>query len=498
MSFKKQKIKNKSIKNTSNSSKKNILNIIGVVSIWLIFILALFVVKNINLIKIKIDEQWIIASNSWVILEESNESSKNEDNKEEESNSLLSNIFWKDEKKEEVINILLTWVWWSNHDWGTLTDSILLAKIDTKEKIVSLLSIPRDLYVSYNSNFLAEWRINWIYSYYSNKWQNIEYWMAKLKSKIQEITGEKIDYYINIDFNWFVELIDAIWWITLEIPENFVDYEYPDGNWWYRTLVFRKWTWLFSWENTLKYVRSRHSTSDFDRSLRQQKVIMAIKDKLSWSFFLTSPWKIKELYDVFTSNVKTDISLTKVISLAYLINSKDELKIYSSNMNDSCFYDSLNCSKWWILYTPMRDLFDWQSVLLINWTEKWRLSNYILSKKYAEIVFKYPKIQEENYKINILNSTWEPWLALNLSYSMKRFGFLMPDSNFLWNTNELYPKSVIYYNNIDPNSDTIKAIKEFYNWELIEIDYPKYSKNDANIEVIIWQDYINNNLIYNF
>ncbi len=502
MKFKKQKIKsNNKIESLIKSKKwnnKNILNIIWVVSIWLIFILALFVIKNNEIIKLKIEDEWLLSSSTWTITNTWEVQNKEKSNKEEESKWIISSIFWKEKKEDNITNILLTWMWWMNHDWWNLTDSILLAKINTDKKEISLLSIPRDLYVSYPSKYLQEWRINWLYSYFSNKWDNVWEGMNVLKNKIKQITWEHVDYYINIDFNWFIELIDTIWGITLEIPENFVDYEYPDGNWWYRTLVFRKWTWLFSWENTLKYVRSRHSTSDFDRSLRQQKVIMAIKNKLSWSYFLNSPWKIKELYEVFTKNVKTDISLTKVISLAYLLNSKDELKIYSSNMNDSCFYDSVECSKWGILYTPLRDLFDWQSVLLVNWSQKWNISNYMLSKKYSEIVFWYPKMQEENYTVNVFNSTKETWLALDLSYNIKRFGFKMPESNFIWNTDSVYDNSVIYYNNIDKDSDTFKAIKEFYKWKMIKTDFPKYSNNDANLEIVIWNDYLKNKIIYNF
>jgi transcriptional regulator len=62
----------------------------------------------------------------------------------------------------------------------------------------------------------------------------------------------------------------------------------------------------------LKFSRSRHSTSDFDRSLRQQQVIEAIKNKL----LSINISQIKELYDVFIQNLTTDISLENVIDLA--------------------------------------------------------------------------------------------------------------------------------------------------------------------------------------
>jgi anionic cell wall polymer biosynthesis LytR-Cps2A-Psr (LCP) family protein len=64
--------------------------------------------------------------------------------------------------------------------------------------------------------------------------------------------------------------------------------------------------------NTLKYARSRHSTSDFSRSKRQQSIIKAIISKImsSENFSIN---KFKELYTNYTSIVKTNISLDNMI-----------------------------------------------------------------------------------------------------------------------------------------------------------------------------------------
>lgn len=467
----------------------NILNIIWIVSIWVIFIVALIMVKNINFIKIKIDEQNIIKENTL---------------KHENERSMIEKFLWLNKEtsieieNSNDITILLVWRWWWNHDAPDLTDTIIVTKINTKNKIISMISIPRDLYVKYpwDDNYYG--RINWVYSRYMYQKNDTTYWMQMLKNKITEITWEEIDYFVNIDFSWFQKIIDTIWWININIPENFVDYQYPDWNWWYKTLVFKKWIWLFDWENALKYTRSRHSTSDFDRSLRQQQIISAIKDKLTWSYFLTSPLKIKELYQVFIDNVKTDLSLTKMLKIAYSIWTKEEFKISSSNMNDSCFYGSNNCEKWWILYIPDRELFGWMSVLLINWTDIWNLSNYEESIKYSNIILNYSWIEKENSKINIFNSIKIWSLASELWNNIKKYWFIIPEQKSIWNTTDIHEKTVIYYNNISKNSDTIKALKTFFEWDFIEIEAPKYSTENANIEIIIWKDYIWKEKVFNF
>jgi len=471
-------------KNYINKKKNNnILNIVWIISIWLIFIVALIFIKNINLIKIEIDEKNLLETNIQ---------------KDEDEKSIIKDFLSNKNKDSDSINILLTWRWGWSHDAPNLTDTIILIKLDTDNKLITMLSVPRDLYVEYDN--LGNWgKINWLFAKYSFENNSKEYWMEILKNKISEITWEKIDFFINIDFNWFKDIIDTIWGIKITIPDNFVDYQYPDWNWWYKTLVFKKWTWLFDWENALKYVRSRHSTSDFDRSLRQQQVIKSIKEKLTWSYFLTSPWKIRELYDVFNENVYTDLTLTKVIKIAYSLSSnKDSYDIISSNMNDSCFYWSTTCDKWWILYIPSREFFNWMSVLLIDWTEKWNLSNYELSKTYSNIVFNYPLVNKENASINIFNSVKVNHLAWELSNNVKKYWFNIPEKNSIWNTPKTYKNSVIYFNNLSEDSETIKLMKQFFVWEYIKLEWPKYSKERANIEIIIWEDYVNSKWVFKF
>jgi hypothetical protein len=66
----------------------------------------------------------------------------------------------------------------------------------------------------------------------------------------------------------------------------------------------------------LEYSRSRHSTSDFDRSLRQQQVIQAVKNKIMSSYTINSPAKVTELYNIFKENIFTDVSINDAITLA--------------------------------------------------------------------------------------------------------------------------------------------------------------------------------------
>ncbi len=459
---------NKKSKKIKIPKKNNFINLFWLVIISVVIILAIITLKEINLLN----------------LENSKENSKTENQEK-----------GKKIPKKENITVLVTGRWGAENDAPDLTDTIMLLKLNSTKKTVSILSIPRDLYVKFPDYW--EGKINSLYSTYYYRERDKDYAMNVLKQKITQITWEKIDYYINLDFAWFRKTINTLWWIEVDVQKKLVDTKYPNSNWWYQTVIFRKWKQVLNWERALMYARSRKSTSDYDRSLRQQQVIKAIKEKVASKYVLKSPEKIAEIYNIFKENVFTDINLKDTISIVLSTDILNwDYKFISSNMNDTCYYWALVCEKWWIVYNPKIEVF-WSSVELFNWTDKRNLSDYELAQKYSNIVLNYPNIEEEKYKINIFNSTKRNWLAYKMSYNIKRYWFYIPKENYAGNTEKPYEKSVIYYNNVDKNSDTIKWLKEFFDWDFIETEEPMYS-TDAKIEIILWKNYLIEKDVFKF
>lgn len=91
------------------------------------------------------------------------------------------------------------------------------------------------------------------------------------------------------------------------MPQHFLDMKYPvDRNGEFEIFELPAGMNHLNGYNALKYARSRHSTSDFSRSKRQQQVIKSIIDKvMSSENFSVS--KFRELYATYTSIVKTNI-----------------------------------------------------------------------------------------------------------------------------------------------------------------------------------------------
>lgn len=394
-------------------------------------------------------------------------------------------------------NFLIIWRWWEENDAPDLTDSIILASIDYSKKSVSMLSFPRDLYVKYPTWW--EWKINDAYRLWLDRKNpnDISWWIENLKSIIKLITQEEIHYYINLDFEWFRKIIDTIWWVEIDVKEKIVDTTYPGPNHSYITFKVEPWLQTMDWETALRYARSRHTTSDFDRSLRQQQIIKSLKDKALSLGIITSPSKINWIFNITKKHIKTDLVLPQIINLALFAKDIPKENIFTSNLNTTCEVKYL-CSKWGFLYNPVRANFNWMAVLLQDWASKWNTTDYWEIQRYSHLVFNYPEIFNENLKINIFNTTKIWWLAWDIWDKLIKYGFNVPYYNAVWTVkNQKYPQSKIYYYTADGHKpQTVKALEEiFFGWSVLLETPHKYAKdNEVQIEIIIWDDYKTINL----
>jgi len=225
----------------------------------------------------------------------------------------ISFYFWQ-KIPTHPANFLILGIAGENHEGKDLTDTIMFASLDPYQKHLVLVSLPRDIW-------LEKWRakINSIYHYKG---------LEETKKTVEEILGQKIAYGIIIDFEIFQKTIDALGGITVDVERSFDDYKYPipgkendlcEGDPLYRCryehLHFEAGKQLMDGQTALKFVRSRNAKgeegTDFARAARQQKVILAIKDKILSKEFLLSPKKAIQLFKFITSNVQTDIPKEK-------------------------------------------------------------------------------------------------------------------------------------------------------------------------------------------
>jgi LCP family protein required for cell wall assembly len=213
-----------------------------------------------------------------------------------------------------------------------LTDAIMVLSINPETKKISLVSIPRDLY--YKGR-----KINEIYNYYG---------VDKLKETITEVTGITVDKYLIFDFNSFVAIIDRFGGVDVNIEKAIVDNQYPGPDHSYTKISFAAGLQHMDGTTALKYVRSRKSTSDFDRSGRQQQVFQSLRQKIADLNVTENFNMVLNAYNDLKDGVKTDLNLFD--ALALYVNSKDfEIKTGNVVSNRNYLYTSVSKSGQYIL-----------------------------------------------------------------------------------------------------------------------------------------------------
>jgi hypothetical protein len=134
-----------------------------------------------------------------------------------------------------------------------------------------------------------------------------------------------------INFKGFVDLIDSVGGVYVNVENSFTDYKYPLGNS-YQKISFIAGPQLMDGETALKYARSRHSQqngegSDYARARRQQKLIDAFMDKLLSTETLLNPTKLMSLLSSVQNNLTvSEFSLEDVqagINILKSLNSED-------------------------------------------------------------------------------------------------------------------------------------------------------------------------------
>lgn len=204
------------------------------------------------------------------------------------------------------INILLLGRAGEHYPGKNLTDTIMVMSIDTANKKVGLLSLPRDLYVPIpKTGFFT--KINSLYQYGLSQDAGTD----PLRASVENITGQPIDYFFILDFDGFEKAVDALGGIEVDVLRDFYDTRYPGKNYSYETFEIKKGWQTLDGATALKYVRERHNDpeGDFGRAKRQQQIIETIKDKaFSLETFLNI-FAINGLLDTLGESVKTDMTL---------------------------------------------------------------------------------------------------------------------------------------------------------------------------------------------
>ncbi|MCA0452657.1 MAG: LCP family protein [Chloroflexi bacterium] len=178
------------------------------------------------------------------------------------------------------------------------TDSMMVVGVKPSQLRLSLLSIPRDIFIEvpgYGSQ-----RINTV---------NVLGEQAQagsgpqlVMSAISQDFGIRLERYIRLDFNGFVKLVDAAGGLTIDVERTIIDDSYPTEDGGYQYIQFDAGVQQMDGERALIYARTRHGDDDYQRAARQQQVISALFGKL------INPLRWPAALGVIQSSVDTNLT----------------------------------------------------------------------------------------------------------------------------------------------------------------------------------------------
>jgi len=235
-------------------------------------------------------------------------------------------------QNKERFNLLFLGIPGQGYHGEKLTDTIIIINSGPKAKDPAGISIPRDLLVKFpDKNYYT--KINSLYSSGENEGQGIEL----IKTKLKEITGLDIDYFIVFDLEGVKKLIDQLGGIDVVVHENIYDPEFPGPDDSYEVFSISRGIHHLGGETTLKYIRSRNQTGgDFARIQRQQEVINILKNRiLSLNFFWDFP-TILNIWKTINTHTYTNIGLDD-IKYAWNLAKKTNLDTIKFNTLDQEF-----------------------------------------------------------------------------------------------------------------------------------------------------------------
>ena len=237
---------------------------------------------------------------------------------------------------------------------GLLTDTIIVMSIKPQTGELALISVPRDLYINIPHRDYEN-KINEVYSagVIDEDWQR---GLKYSKEAVSYVTGLDIHYAASVDFKAFKEIIDILGGVTITLSEPFSETnQFEEG-----IIDLPAGTQNIDGNTALLFARARFSSSDFDRSRRQQQLLIGVKEKAFSLGVISNPVKVISILNSLGNHVKVDAELWELQELVGVINnvdtSKTKKRVFDTSQ-EGLLYSSRDSKGSYILL-PEGDNFD--------------------------------------------------------------------------------------------------------------------------------------------
>lgn len=209
------------------------------------------------------------------------------------------------------------------------SDSLMLVRIDTNLKRAIVLSIPRDTLVlipGYGRD-----KINSAIAYGG---------IPLAKATVEKLLNTTIDYYFSLDFSGFIELVDLIGGVPIDIEKNMLYLGVPEDS-----VNLKKGFQVLNGEQALQYVRYRSDElGDISRTQRQQKFVKALVQQATK---VNNIWKLPSMIPQLRNYIQTDMSPPEMLAMVLFAREFNPNQLISQTLPGN--FSDINGVSYWVI-----------------------------------------------------------------------------------------------------------------------------------------------------
>lgn len=211
------------------------------------------------------------------------------------------------------------------------SDALVLATLNNEDKSIKLVSIPRDTY-TFIPDSGREDKITHAYAYNGPS--------STIKS-VENLLEVPVDYYLRMNFDAFIEVIDALGGIKVEVPYDIIEQDENDSQ---NAIELKEGIQFLNGSEALALARTRHYDNDIERGKRQQMILESIMNRAVSAGSIT---KYGDVFEAVGDNMKTDLTFKNISSLfEYAKNGKPDVETITldgyDDMSTGIYYWKLN------------------------------------------------------------------------------------------------------------------------------------------------------------
>lgn len=363
---------------------------------------------------------------------------------------------------------------WEANNGPPRTDTMILMTLDPGTQTAGMLSLPRDLWVEVPGYGAA--KINQAY-FFGEADQIYGGGAGLAMDTVENFLDVSIDYYIKVDFNTFVTVVDEIGGLKLDIPYS-IGITPLAG----QTTVLQPGVQTLPGDLALAYARARNTDGgDLDRNVRQQQVIMAVRDRLlDFNLLPSLIQKSPVIYQQVSAGVQSNLTLKQAIQIAWIARQVPREQIQQAAIGfDEVIY-SYSPGGLFILVPIMEEIYAMRDDFFGG--------QLAITPTVMAGVDDQERMQGEAAAVSVLNGTSMFGLAANTEVYLTELGVTVGE---IGNATELYPESILIDYTGKPG--TVDYLSSVFRIPVQRIHHSYEPENPTDVTVILGADWANDN-----